>query len=135
LPEFRTGNWWMTVDSLQLTVSTTEDLPKVRRRLAEWLDQGWVPEENALGLVLAAHEAIANALTHSATTEPVSISAAREDEHVTVEIVDAGTWAAPADKGNGWGLLIMRRATTSATIETNEDGTRVSHVQVLHARV
>ena len=81
-------------------------------------------------MVLAAHEALTNALTHSGAVEPVSLSAGRQDGHVTVEIVDAGTWAPPVDD-HGWGLLIMRRATTTATIETNEHGTRVTLTQSL----
>ena len=72
----------------------TEDvhLGGVRRALGDWLDnQGaCVPTRSAV--VLATHEAVANAVEHSMTGHSVTIRGQADHGNVTIEVSDDGDW-------------------------------------------
>ncbi|GLZ42652.1 ATP-binding protein [Actinokineospora sp. NBRC 105648] len=94
-------------------VALAEHLPGVRARLSRWLRARQIPERVSDDIVLAADEALTNAIMHGyQDTEPgpVLLTAAAADDAVTIQVTDFGTWKTPeGDAGTtrGWGLPLI----------------------------
>lgn len=81
--------------------------------------------------VTAIGEAFANAIEHAITTEPVEIEVKQRDAHLVATIRDHGRGIdttrianslPPATTERGRGIPLMRKCTTSMSIQKPEDG-------------
>jgi anti-sigma regulatory factor (Ser/Thr protein kinase) len=121
----------VTSEDFAYALVSLGSLESARRLLGAWLRQVGAAEASEASLVLAVHEALANALRHSGTTEPVTVHGSVVDHVVTVDVVDHGTWAPAPDGHTGLGLAIIDGAVESANVETGPGGTHVRLVQSL----
>jgi anti-sigma regulatory factor (Ser/Thr protein kinase) len=108
-------------------------LASLRETLTAWLERIGVPDEDRASVVLATHEAAANAIEHADSVEPVAIEARFADGTVSVEIRDSGRWKAQrhADELRGRGLLLIKKLVTDFEIQTHPSGTTLR----LHYRI
>jgi anti-sigma regulatory factor (Ser/Thr protein kinase) len=110
---------WVEADTAQLSVA--------RRAVKAWLGAAGHPDAD--DLLLAANEAIANALEHAYTDgerRPVRVQG-RLDDGFRFEVTDRGQWrnARDGDDGRGRGISIMRALMDDVAIETTDAGTTV----------
>jgi serine/threonine-protein kinase RsbW len=108
----------------------------LRVALAAWLRELRWPGEEAGDVLLAAHEAVSNAVDHAypaAAPGAVSVRACQVTgsrtgtRYINLEVSDQGRWRPPpADPGDrGWGLMLMRSCAAKVTITPTPRGTRV----------
>ena len=118
---------------LEFPADVTE-LANSRTALRSWLGSAGVDAEQTLDVLIAAGEALANAIEHGHRDLPggrvrLEATAFADDLHVTV--ADTGTWKAPADAPalhRGRGLGLMRALMQDVTIDSQASGTTV-HMQ------
>ena len=80
----------------------------MRRLLASWLERTDATDDVRGAVLLATHEAAANAMTHGERDSPVRVSASQDEAgRFNVEITSHGPWKAPAAGHNGRGLAMM----------------------------
>jgi serine/threonine-protein kinase RsbW len=97
-------------------------------------DVGWEPEA-ASPVVLAAAEAVANAIVHGSTPQSsVQVGLEVTPDHARVRVVDEGRGGPPpvcpvapppAESTHGRGLLIMRAVADRCSVRAEGDGTEV----------
>ena len=78
--------------SLRLDLSLLRGL---RRQLQSWLAQVGVPDDAAEAIVLATHEAAANAIEHAEFGTEVTIEGTRDDDQLRVVVTNTGPWKRP----------------------------------------
>ena len=79
-------------------------------------------------VVLATHEAVANAIQHAGAPNPVVVRGDADADGVVIEVSDDGRWKAPADppsEERGRGLTLIRSLVSDAQIRTGARGTTV----------
>ena len=108
--------------------SLPPDLPRLRglrHDVAAWLDSIGVPAESRDGVVLAVHEAAANAIEHA--TGRVTVRGAHDGEKLLLVVSNTGRWRGshPVDLARGRGLTIMRALMNNLEIRTDPEGTTV----------
>jgi anti-sigma regulatory factor (Ser/Thr protein kinase) len=93
--------------------------------MAAWLDSVGVPPDRRDAVILAVHEAAANAIEHA--TGRVSVRGARDGDKLLLVVSNSGRWRGPrsVDIARGRGLTIMRGLMTNLEIRTNPEGTTV----------
>ena len=111
----------------------TADLPPdpgllrhFRERLGAWLDAAFVTERARAAILLAAHEAAANAIEHAAA--PVTVVGRLEPDVILIEVTSAGRWAAHAQAisdERGRGIALMRGLLSDLEILAEEERTIV----------
>ena len=93
------------------------DLRGMRRLLTSWLKLTDATEGVRDAVLLATHEAAANAMTHGEAESPVSISASRgEDGTFTVEVGNYGAWTEPEPGQRGHGLTMMHELMSEVAV-------------------
>jgi anti-sigma regulatory factor (Ser/Thr protein kinase) len=96
-----------------------------RRRLTSWLETAGVSEERD-AILLAAHEAAANAIEYAAV--PVKVVGRAEPDVILIEVTSAGAWGAhqhePSDE-RGRGIALMRGLLSEVEILAQEERTIV----------
>ena len=103
-------------------------LAPLRHALMAWLDRRDLGVRTRDAVILATHEAVANAIQHSGTVNRIRVRANAEGEGFTIAISDDGRWRIPDDppsQERGRGLGLIRSLVTDATIDTNAGGTTV----------
>jgi len=107
------------------------ELAPTRSALRNWLTQARVGPEQSMDVLIAAGEAVANAIEHGHRQAPegmISLSATALVDQVQVTITDSGTWKAPQAATNphrGRGIALMRALMHDVTIESHTAGTTV----------
>ena len=85
-------------------------LRPLRRSLRTWLEALGVADPELSGVLLATHEAAANAIEHAGSIGPLEIEARFGDGVLTVDISDTGSWSAaaltPGDRRGGLALIV-----------------------------
>lgn len=117
---------------LLLTFPTEDvDLGGVRRVVGDWLDTRGVPVATSGALVLATHEAVANAVEHGKAGHSVTIRGRIDKGDVTVEVSDDGDWqqATFEDEERGRGLMLIAALTDEFELSSNEPGTTIRMVR------
>jgi anti-sigma regulatory factor (Ser/Thr protein kinase) len=107
---------------------TIAALAPLRHALATWLESREVGERARHAVILATHEAVANAIQHSGTAARITVRADAEPDGLTIEITDGGAWRIPVIPPpieRGRGLDLIRSLVTDATINTGAEGTTV----------
>jgi anti-sigma regulatory factor (Ser/Thr protein kinase) len=100
-------------------------LRRLRHDVAAWLDSIGVPPDRRDGVVLAVHEAAANAIEHA--TGRVTVRGAHDGEKLLLVVSNTGRWRGPrsVDVARGRGLTIMRALMNNLEIRTDSEGTTV----------
>jgi anti-sigma regulatory factor (Ser/Thr protein kinase) len=81
-------------------------------------------------LLVASGEACANVVQHAYAAAPgdLELEASLDEGLLQVWVRDRGHWRAPADRGGGWGLQLMRALTDTVNVYRTAEGT-VVHLQ------
>ena len=107
----------------------SRELSQLRRQLAMWLQEAGVPRGLLVRMVLATHEAAANAVRHANPCSNLKLWAAIDERFVTVEIADTGTWSGEVidngDEEHGRGIVMIRDLMAQVEIHTSPEGTTV----------
>jgi anti-sigma regulatory factor (Ser/Thr protein kinase) len=107
---------------------TAHSLRLLRLELAGFLDVAGLPDEELEDLVLAASEAVTNAIEHAQTPAPGFFDVLADVQGTRVEITvrDYGRWRDPTTRGRpGHGLLLMRNL-SALTVTVEPRGTTVT---------
>jgi serine phosphatase RsbU (regulator of sigma subunit)/anti-sigma regulatory factor (Ser/Thr protein kinase) len=107
-----------------------EYLAPTRAALRGWLNKSRVNRDQAMKVLIAAGEALANAIEHGHRAHPngtISLSATALSEDVRVTISDTGSWKPPqlSTSDRGRGTALMRSLMNHVTVETGPSGTTV----------
>jgi serine/threonine-protein kinase RsbW len=112
-----------------VAVADLSQLRGLRHQFAAWLARARVDGSCGAELVLALHEAVANAAEHAEASDSISVHAEFADGAVLIEVADRGRWKEPRlvpDTGSrGRGLPIIRTLVEDVTIQTTRAGTTV----------
>ena len=108
----------MTAFAATLLHGPTE-LRGMRRSLVSWLELTDTSAEVRRSVMLATHEAAANALEHGEPESPVTVSASQnEDGGFTVEVTNHGGWKEPEPGHEGRGLMMMNALMSEVAVQT-----------------
>lgn len=120
---------------LEMTFSAdVNQLAPSRVALRGWLNQAGVEPDRIQDVLIAAGEAVANAIEHGHRDRPegsqglVWLQATALVDRLQVTVVDNGTWKTPRQTTNvsrGRGLMLMRGVMDDFTIQTSDAGTTV----------
>ena len=100
-------------------------LAALRRSLAQWLATAEVESSAREAVILAAHEAAANAVEHAHA--PVVVSGSRGRDSVTVVVTNTGPWKeSEGSEFRGRGLPIMRGLMSHVDIGSDDAGSVVT---------
>ncbi|HEX3288502.1 MAG TPA: SpoIIE family protein phosphatase [Mycobacterium sp.] len=104
-------------------------LAETRAALRDWLGRAGVDADQTLKVLIAAGEALANAIEHGHrhhTGGTISLRATALADRLHVTVIDAGSWKTPvAAAHRGRGLSLMRALMQEVTIEPLATGTKV----------
>ncbi len=106
-------------------------LAPTRAALRDWLTQAEVDPERTHDVLIAAGEAVANAIEHGHRHSPegmISLRATALVDQVQMTITDTGSWKpqeSPADSRRGRGIILMRALMHDVTIKPETAGTTV----------
>ncbi len=105
----------------------------LRRSLTAWLEKAGVADPPRSDVVLATHEAAANAIEHAGSAGPVDVGARLVGRTLTIEITDSGRWkvANPADEERGRGLILIAGLVSEMELQADTSGTKLR--LVVHA--
>lgn len=116
-----------------------DQLPGVRRALAEWAGHVGMSAEQVEAVALASYEALANATAHAysdgAGVLDVHATYRPERAQVQVTVADSGRWRPPpAERGGlgGRGLVLIRSLAEHAEVTTDAAGTTVRMYWTVH---
>ncbi|SPM42868.1 ATPase [Mycobacterium numidiamassiliense] len=106
-------------------------LAPARRALRGWLSRARVDPEQSMDVLIAAGEAVANAIEHGHRDGPagtISLDATVLVDQVQLTITDCGSWKPPEPAANphrGRGIMLMRGLMHDVTIKPEAAGTTV----------
>ena len=105
----------------------------LRRSLTAWLEKAGVADPPGGDVVLATHEAAANAIEHAGSASPVDVRARLVGRTLTIEIMDSGRWkvANPTDEERGRGLILIAGLVSEMELQADTSGTTLR--LVVHA--
>jgi PAS domain S-box-containing protein len=110
-------------------------LAETRAALRDWLGRAGVDADQTLKVLIAAGEALANAIEHGHrhhSEGSISLRAIAMADRLQVTVVDAGSWKTPvAASHRGRGITLMRALMQEVTIQPLATGTTVH----MHARI
>ena len=115
---------------MRFTADATHLAPS-RAALRTWLRQAGVDADQIQNVLIAAGEAVANAIEHGHRDQPegiVSLRATALVDRLRVTIIDNGTWKMPVkldDITRGRGIGLMRGLMEDFTIRSDDAGTTV----------
>jgi serine phosphatase RsbU (regulator of sigma subunit) len=106
-------------------------LASTRTALRSWLTQARVDPDQTMNVLIAAGEAVANAIEHGHRDRPegiISLRATVLSDQVQFTIADSGSWKAPqpvAEAHRGRGITLMRALMQDIAINPDTTGTTV----------
>ncbi|HXG76045.1 MAG TPA: ATP-binding protein [Gaiellaceae bacterium] len=101
-------------------------LRRARQELARWLNASGVAPPQADDLVLAVHEALANAVEYGRRGTQVTLRGRADAEGVTLVVSNRGPWKRQReDRGRGRGLTVMRSLATECDVRVGREATTV----------
>ena len=130
VPTGHTGTMEPLEASLHLDLSLLRGL---RRDLATWLRKAGVPDEIRDEIVLAIHEAAANAIEHAASNTEVTVRVVQSDGTIIVHVVNRGQWKPPrsAEEMRGRGLSLIENLMSEVEVQTKRGWTTVKMLRDL----
>lgn len=108
-----------------------EHLASTRAALRNWLDQAGVDAEQAQNALIAAGEAVSNAIEHGHRDSPdgiITLRATAFVDQLEISVIDTGTWRPPravADITRGRGTALMYGLMHDVSIHSDNHGTTV----------
>jgi anti-sigma regulatory factor (Ser/Thr protein kinase) len=102
-----------------------------RAALRNWLTQAGVANDQIQDVLVAAGEAVANAIEHGHRNRPdglISLRAKAVADGLQVSVVDTGVWKTPHQvpgEYRGRGISLMRCLVQDLSIQSNDMGTTV----------
>ncbi len=109
-------------------LAEAREIRRARQAVGAWATQIGLPPATVADLVLATHEALANAVDHAypAAAGAVSVTADCTDGEVLVVVRDHGAWRPPRSvNGRGRGLLLIRHLADHVELSHDNTGTTV----------
>ena len=105
-----------------------ESSPQLRRALRSFLEQLGLENARTEDAVLAAGEAVGNAIEHAygGSKGTIRLRAQVRGRRLLIEVHDRGRWRLEGDPERGRGLGIMRALVDRGSIESTHSGTSVS---------
>ena len=106
-------------------------LAPTRTALRSWLTQAQVRPDQTLNVLIAAGEAVSNAIEHGHRHSPegiISLGATALADQVQLTITDTGSWEPPRpakESHRGRGITLMRRLMHEVSINPDTAGTTV----------
>ena len=100
----------------------------LRRELAAWLERASVADEICEAIILATHEAAANAIEHADPGTEVTVKGVRADNKLMVMVTNSGEWKdaqAAADGLRGRGMAIMKALMSEVDVQVKSRRTVV----------
>jgi anti-sigma regulatory factor (Ser/Thr protein kinase) len=95
------------------------ELRGMRHSLTSWLELTDATAAVRDAVLLATHEAAANAMAHGQPESPVNISASQDEAGgFTVEVANLGGWNEPKPGNVGRGLSVMHELMSEVAIQT-----------------
>jgi anti-sigma regulatory factor (Ser/Thr protein kinase) len=95
------------------------ELPELRQLLRAWLELTTATPRTCDSIVLATHEAAANAMVHGQQGSAVTVSARQEESgDFAVEVSNLGGWEEPTPGNSGHGLAMMTELMRQVEIHT-----------------
>ena len=95
------------------------ELRGMRHSLTSWLELTDATAGVRDAVLLATHEAAANAMAHGEPESPVNISASQDEAGgFTVEVANLGGWKEPEPGSVGRGLSVMNELMSEVAIQT-----------------
>jgi serine phosphatase RsbU (regulator of sigma subunit)/anti-sigma regulatory factor (Ser/Thr protein kinase) len=111
--------------------ANASNLAPTRKALRSWLTRARVSPDQTMNVLIAAGEAVANAIEHGHRYSPegtISLGAIAFVDQVQVTVTDTGSWKPPQPTANpdrGWGITLMRGLMHDVTINPDTAGTTV----------
>lgn len=111
--------------------ANVDELAASRTLLRGWLESAGVPPDQALDVLIAVGEALANAIEHGHRDSPngrVQLHAIALPDRLQLTVIDTGSWKAPAEipaVHRGRGIALMKALMQDVTIESEATGTTV----------
>ncbi|HUP22683.1 MAG TPA: ATP-binding protein [Thermoanaerobaculia bacterium] len=106
----------MAAFTATLKLGPTE-LRRMRELLTSWLELTDANDGVRDAVLLATHEAAANAMAHGQPESPVSISASQDEGGgFTIEVTNLGTWKEPEPAHHRRGLSLMSELMSEVAI-------------------
>ena len=108
-----------------------DELAGVRSALRTWLVSAGIGPEQTLDILIAAGEALSNAIEHGHRDHPdgrVRLQAIALPDRLHLTVIDTGAWKVPAHipaLHRGRGIALMRALMHDVTIDSQTDGTTV----------
>ena len=105
-----------------------------RQQLSTWLEEAGVRDRSWHAILLAAHEAAANAIEHAAA--PVTVVGRLEADVILIEVTSVGRWGAHQQQGSderGRGVALMKGLLSDVEILAEEERTTV-RLRMVRAR-
>ena len=108
----------MTAFAATLVHGATE-LRGLRQSLLSWLKQMNASADAQGAVMLATHEAAANAMQHGEPDGPITVSAHQDpDGGFSVEVTNDGAWKEPEPGHRGRGLMMINELMSDVGIQT-----------------
>lgn len=114
-------------DRFYMDVETSgASLAAVRTRLTQWLRSVGASRAQAADVVLACHEACANAVKHASRADSsFVVEAALTGEQLVLTVRDQGVWQPPPPQQRGRGLALIEALMTEVEISADAQGTQL----------
>jgi serine phosphatase RsbU (regulator of sigma subunit)/anti-sigma regulatory factor (Ser/Thr protein kinase) len=110
-------------------LADASNLAPTRKALRTWLSRAEVDQEQTMNVLIAAGEAVANAIEHGHRHSPrgtISLGAIALVDQVRVTITDTGSWKTPVvNPERGRGITLMRGLMQDVVINPDAAGTTV----------
>lgn len=99
----------------------------LRRELAAWLARIRVADEIRDAIILATHEAAANAIEHARSGSEITVRAERDANKVIIVVANSGRWQEPQslDQTRGRGLALIEQLMSDLDIQVKSQRTVV----------
>ena len=99
----------------------------LRRELAAWLASIQVGGEVRDEIILATHEAAANAIEHARRGSEVTVRGVRDADKVIIVVANSGEWKEPRslDEMRGRGLILMKQLMSDLQVQVKSRRTVV----------
>jgi anti-sigma regulatory factor (Ser/Thr protein kinase) len=103
--------------------------------LDQWLESEAVGAEARAAVVLATHEAAANAVDHANSREAITVKAGLDNGSVIIEVQDTGQWTTALfdNEERGRGLIMIAGLMQDVAVETEGSGTTLRMTRRLEA--
>lgn len=102
-----------------------EALRGFRTKLRAWLERVEALGAQREDVVLATHEAVANALEYAVDGSSVTVRGLVDGRVLVLSVENSGPWLEHEERGRGRGLMLMKALMTELDVRTDKERTVV----------